>query len=138
MPRHPCSFDGERTREKLATLYFAWYTEAGARISYKCWSCIGCLTERYAPILRNSNSTSTESDTCLGCGGTLEKDSEPVYLILYLPKQERRDYELAFDAQCADKIREDIRGFGERQDSRSDPRPSSGAPELDPWDGLEL
>jgi len=140
MPRIPCSYCGERSRDKLAQIYMWWYAAEGDRVAYRLWCCAGCAADRWAKILQISNSTLTGEPTCIGCGGLLETDDSIVYLNLYLPKQTAREYELDFDAACAAKICADTSDFGKRLENRGAEvqGPRSSAPEPSPWDSLEL
>lgn len=140
MPRAVCSYCEERPREKLASLYFAWFAPEGDRQSYLVKACSGCLVDRWKTILQTYSSTSTANDTCIGCGGLLARDDSPVYLNLYLPKQTVREFELDFDAACAAKTCVDISVFGsrlpDRNRGRQGERPEASQPS--PWDELEL
>ena len=139
MPRVSCSYCGERQRQKTAQIYTWWYVGED-RVAFKLHTCADCLVERWAKILQMSNSTSTDEPTCIGCGGSLEGDDSPVYLILYLPRQPERAYELDFDAACAARICADTSDFGKRLENRgAEGRgPRFSAPDPSPWDSLEL
>jgi hypothetical protein len=138
MPRAVCSYCGERSKDKPATLYLAWYTDEGDRVSYLIRSCIECLVERWKPTLATYNSVSTDSSTCIGCGGGLASDDSTVFLNLYLPKQEGRAFDLDFDAACAARICGDTSEFGKRLPDRRAQGEGPQAPQPSPWDGLEL
>lgn len=138
MPRLVCSYCGERQKEKAATLYLAWYPAEGDRVAYSIKSCVDCLVERWKPILVTTKSASKESDTCIGCGGSLESEDSPVFLNLYLPKQDGQAFELDFDAACAARICADITDFGKRLPNRSTGVEGSQAPQPSPWDAIEL
>ena len=140
MPRRPCSYCGERGKDKLAQVYIWWYMPEGDRIAYKLHTCAGCLVERWQETLQMSNSILTGDATCIGCGGGLESDDSLVYLNLYLPKQTEREFELDFDAACAAKICGDIQHFGTRLANRGamGEGPGTSAPQPSPWDELEL
>jgi len=139
VPRRSCSYCGQRQREKMAQMYIWWYVNED-RVSYKLHTCSGCLVERWQKILQTSSSTSTDADTCIGCGGSLESDDSPVYLNLYLPKQEAREFELDFDAQCVATICVDTSEFGSKLADRGSrgEGPRSSAPQPSAWDSLEL
>jgi len=134
-----CSYCGERQRDKCAQIYIWWYVNED-RVSYRLWCCAECAADRWAKILRSSNSTLTGEPTCLACGGGLEKDDSPVFLNLYLPKAEAREYELDLDAACAVTIFADTSEFGQRLADRGarDQGPRTSAPEPSAWDSLEL
>lgn len=140
MPKRPvCSYCGERFAGKLAQIYQWWYVDE-ERVAFKLHTCPDCLVERWKILLQTSNSTSTDGDTCIGCGGSLETDDSTVYLNLYLPKQPEKRYELDFDAPCAARICADTSDFGTRLENRGamSEGPSSGPLTSDPWTSVEL
>jgi hypothetical protein len=137
--RGACSYCGERQRVKPAQVYVWWYVGED-RVSYKLLTCPECLGARWQKILQTSNLASTGPITCIGCGGLLETDDSTVYLNLYLPKQPERQFELDFDAPCAESIFGDISEYGTRLANRGAQGSGAGnlAPEPSPWDSLEL
>lgn len=138
MSIRPCSICKRRVPGKLATAYNAWFLADGKRICYRQRLCLPCLQNSLAPILRNSNSTLTEEPTCPACGGTSTEDSDPVFITLYLPKQEPQEFELDFDAACAAKTRGVMSEGGELLADRQSAVEGPGAPQPSPWDDLEL
>lgn len=138
MPPRRCSLCKERSREKLATQYNAWFVADGSRICYRQTLCPSCFVETYKGLLQSSNSISTDNATCPACGGESETDSDPVYITLYLPKQEQQDFALDFDAACAAKTRGVMQEGAVLLADRQTQGRSSGAPEPSPWDELEL
>lgn len=138
MSIRPCSLCKQRVRGKLAAAYWAWFLADGERSAWKQRLCNECLSGTFAPILRNASSTSMDVATCPACGGSSENDADPVFLILYLPKQDPREFELNTDAACAAKIRGNIVELGERLANRQ--VESRGPSTLDDgaWDALEL
>ena len=139
MSIRPCSICKRRVPGKLATSYNAWFLANGQRIAYRQRLCLPCLSTSYRALFQASaTSTLTETPTCPGCGGESEKDSDPVFITLYLPKQEPREFELNFDAACAAKTRgvmsEGAELLADRQASGEGPQ----APQPSPWDDLEL
>lgn len=79
-----------------------------------------------------------EELTCPGCGGTSGTDLDPVFLVLYLPKSDPREFELNTDAACAAKIRGSIVDLGERLENREPESRGPSTPANDPWADLEL
>lgn len=139
MPRPVCSYCSERQRDKMAQLYVWWYVGED-RVSYKLRSCATCLVDQWAKTLQTANSTLTGEPTCIGCGGTLDDDSAVVYCNLYIPRQTAKEYVLDFDAACAPMIYAITSDVGERLQDRGAKveGPRSSAPQLSPWDSLEL
>ena len=138
MSRFPCSMCNQRVVGKLSSAYWAWFTADEERIAWKQKLCLGCLSNHFLPTLRNVNSDLTGPSICPACGGTSADDADPVYLVLYLPKADPREFELNTCAACAAKIRVSIVGQGERLENREAVvrGPSSQGP--DPWAELEL
>lgn len=138
MSIRPCHGCKQRVRGKLSSLYWAWFLADDQRVAWKQNLCLGCLSDQVLPILRNINSDLTENATCPACGGSSADDADPVFLILYLPKQIEREFELNTDAACAAKIRANIVAAGERLEDRS-PSGRGPTPQADdPWTALEL
>lgn len=64
---------------------------------------------------------------------------DPVFLTLYLPKQDVREYELATDAACAAFLRTSIVDKGTKlEDRRGTSGPPTTGPTDDPWSDLDL
>lgn len=133
-----CSLCKHRVPGKLATSYNAWFNGEGKRVCYRQRLCLPCLSQSLVPILRNTSEDLTESSTCPGCGGSSEDDVDPVFLTLYLPKQEPKEFELDLCALCADGIRGTMSEGGELMADRSAPGGGPQAPQPSPWDELEL
>jgi hypothetical protein len=57
--------------------------------------------ENFGSLLANTNTDSTGDATCPACGGTSVDDADPVFLTLFLPKMEPKEFELATCAVCA-------------------------------------
>ena len=133
-----CSMCQKRAIGKLATSYNAWFNVEGTRICYRQRLCLPCLSQAYKTLLANARLTSEDDSTCPGCGGSSENDAAPVYLTVYLPKQEPRDFELAFDAACAAKMYAVMSEGGELMPDRQASGVGPEAPQPSPWDELEL
>lgn len=138
MSIRPCSICKRRVPGKLATSYNAWFLANGQRICYRQRLCLPCLSTSLGPTLRNSSSDSTDTATCPACGGSSETDSDPVFITLYLPKQDPREFELNFDAACAAKTRGVMSEGGELLADRQASGEGPEAPRPSPWDELEL
>lgn len=138
MSIRPCHLCKRRADGKLASAYWAWFLADGERVAWRQRLCMPCLTSTFLTVLQTSKSASMEEPTCPVCGGSSEHDSDPVFLVLYLPKQDPREFELNTDAACAAKIRGNIFELGERLANRQaqvrGPSPDDG----DPWAELEL
>lgn len=119
MSFRPCSLCGQRKPGKQATAYNAWFDKDEVRIAWKQRLCADCLTETYAEVLKKSSSDSTGADTCVACGGLQPTSSAPVFMTLYLPKQEPREYELVLCADCADTLQSFMTKGAEELEDRS-------------------
>jgi len=108
----------------------------GNRTAWKQRLDADCLVATYGSLLGKSNSDSTDDDTCVACGGTSASDWDPVFLNLYLPKQEVREYELHTCAACAAKLRITMQQGAERLEDRSTRSPSPSAPSTDAFANL--
>ena len=105
MSQYPCSSCGQRTKGRLATLYNAWFNDEGTRECYRQRLCASCITT-LADILRASASESSlDVACCLGCGKDASAELSPIYLTVFLPKQEQREYALTMCLSCATSLR---------------------------------
>lgn len=138
MSIRPCSMCRRRVPGKLCSAYWAWFTADGERVAWKQKLCQACLLSHFQVILRSASSASMDGLMCPGCGGTSETDLDPVFLILYLPKSDPREFELNTDAACAAKIRVSIVDHGDRLENRELESRGPSTPSNDPWAELEL
>jgi hypothetical protein len=74
---------------------------------------------------------------CVSCGASASEDSDPIYLTLYLPGKEPREYALQLDGACAARLRIPLTQNGKRLPDRGGVvrGPSPG---LSAWDALGL
>jgi hypothetical protein len=97
----PCSACDMKKPGKYASLYWAHFNGNGVRKAWRQALCHDCLMENFASLLGNTNSDSMGASTCPACGGTSATDLDPVFLTLFLPKREPKEFELATCAACA-------------------------------------
>jgi hypothetical protein len=138
MSIRPCHLCRQRVPGKLSSAYWAWFLADGERVAWRQRLCMPCLTNHFLPILRNASSTSMDVSTCPACGGSSESDSDPVFLVLYLPKTDPKEFELNTFAACAAKTRGSIFELGERLPNRQAEVRGPSSDALDPWAELEL
>lgn len=100
----PCSGCAEKKPGKYASLYWAHFNGNGERKAWRQNLCRECLVDTFASLLQSTNSGLTDVPTCPACGGTSTGDMDPVFLTLYLPKTDPKEYELATCAACAAKL----------------------------------
>jgi hypothetical protein len=136
MAFQPCSLCGERKPGKQASAYWAWFLANGDRTAWKQRLDADCLVSTYSSLLQKCSSDSTEKPTCLGCGGSLGDDWDPVFLTLYLPKQDPKEYELPMCAPCAATQRVTMQVGAERLADRQVRGPSPSATGSDPFKDL--
>ena len=139
MSVYPCSTCRQRKPGKLATAYWAWFLADGERSAWKLRYCPACAQGALLALLTSllGSGESRNVFACISCGGSAEKDSDPIYLTLYLPGKEPMEYALQLDGACAAKLRIPITTHGERLADRGGlvrgPSPSTSA-----WDALGL
>lgn len=108
MSVYPCSSCGQRQKGRLATTYNAWFLESGDR---ECWRqrlCVSCVTLLAASLLGSVSENSSDVTACPACGKDSSQSLSPIYLVVYLPKQEPREYALTTCDSCATTWRESL------------------------------
>jgi hypothetical protein len=118
MSAYVCSGHGARVAGKLASLYSAWFNADGVRTAWRQRLCADCVSERLGVILRSASQQSQDVTACPACGADSSKDPDPIYLTLYLPKQDPREYALTTDAACAAKLRVGLQERAEKLPNR--------------------
>jgi hypothetical protein len=133
----PCSVCRQRKPGKLATAYWAWFLADGERSAWKGRYCLGCAPVALSILLVPSQEWDQNSAVfdCISCGAQANEDSDPIYVTLYLPGKEPREYALQLDSACAAKLRIPITSKLERLPDRGGvvrgPSPLTSA-----WDAL--
>jgi hypothetical protein len=140
MASSPCSQCGERIRGPAASVYVAWFVGTGERVCYKMRYCYRCVARTWALILKAEFGIGNEAadfSWCSVCGtGTPPEELDPVYVTLYLPKQERQDLSLQTHWACAAKLRQPVQENGILQPNRQGGmRGPSSSPDND-WGSL--
>jgi len=138
VPKPKCSYGGEPAAPKLASIYWAWYTVSGQRVSWKTFSCVGCAPTSLGIIFRSLRNASESPDEkhCASCGQVLDTDIDPIYVTLYLPGQERTDPEVWLDSACAAIIRSQIQSVGQRLPDRNVESRGPLTLATDPWEAI--
>jgi DNA-directed RNA polymerase subunit RPC12/RpoP len=101
----PCSLHGKKIDGKLASLYSAWFRADGERTAWKQLLCAPCVKEVIAPMLAAVSDESQDATACPACGSDSSSDLDPIYLNLYLPKQDAKEFALTTCSSCAAKLR---------------------------------
>lgn len=121
MSRFPCSFCHGKVLGKIAVGYWAWFTADGVRSAWKTRYCVACASQHlrwlFSPTL--ADSSSTDPFVCISCGSSCQQDSAPMWLTLYVPGQEPREYEIQLDSACAAKLRSPLVSSGEKLPDRN-------------------
>jgi hypothetical protein len=131
-----CSSCGTRPRAKLAQLYWAWFRADGERTAWKQRLCVDCTDSQLRTLLASSQAASFDSTMCPSCGADASEDLDPIFLTLYVPRQERLDFELTTCASCAARIRVAAQVGAEKLENRS--LVSSQDSSLTAWSSLGL
>lgn len=125
----PCSRHHAKIVGKLATFYWAWFNADGARRAYKESICMPCTREELSLLLANSTHNTIDVSACPACGTDSSADLDPIFLTLYAPQLEPKEFQLATCSACAARIRVRILEGGEplpdRGVSVGGPRPST-------------
>lgn len=97
----PCSSCGKRGKSKPATLYSAWFDNEGERSAWRQKFCAPCLTVLMEPLRDGLLQESLDLVACPLCNKDASAEMRPIYLTLFVPKQERTDYALTTCESCA-------------------------------------
>lgn len=121
MSRFPCSFHQGKVLGKMAVGYWAWFNAHGERSAWKLRYCVECATTNLNWLFTAAQrmQTTQELFACISCGADCREDSDPMWLTLYVPNQDPREYELQLDGACAAKLRSPVVSFGEKLPDRS-------------------
>lgn len=131
----PCSYCGQRVPGRLASIYSAWFLADGSRTAWKQRACAPCVTQQLRSLLAHAADDSSAVTACPACGSDALQDLDPIYLTVYLPKQEPREFALTTDGACAVSLRLRLQERAERLPDR-DGRGSRGFGDGadDPWE----
>lgn len=128
---YPCSSCGQRQKGRLATFYNAWFSENGARVCYRQRLCVACVTTVAGSLLASASESSPNVSVCPNCGSDSAADLSPLYLTIYLPKQEAREYALTTCTSCAKQWQESLSANAELMADK--PSESVGAADASAW-----
>lgn len=133
---HKCSVHGAKIEGKLATLYSAWFNADGGRTAWKQRICAPCVKETLAPLMRAATDASPDLTMCPACGTDSSSDLDPIYLTLYLPKQESREFALTTCASCAVTCRVSLQRGAEKLPDRQNVSNGTSKSAGDEWNDL--
>lgn len=138
MSPRPCHLCQHRKPGKLASLYWAWYTTENVRVAWRQLLCSGCFTEAFLTTLRKVGENGEDEVICPVCGTDPGDDLDPLFVVLYLPKQAEREYELNTCSVDAAKLRLQVVDHGERLTDRSGSGRGPTPPADNQWSDLGL
>src|SRR6476646_10764788 len=105
MSAFPCSVHGHKVDGRLASLYSAWFLADGSRSAWKQRICAPCVRQELGRLLAHAAEDNSAVTVCPACGSDSATDLDPIYLTLYLPKQEAREFALTNCSTCAVTLR---------------------------------
>lgn len=129
----PCSAHGHRIDGKLATLYSAWFLADGSRTAWKQSLCAPCVKTTLAPLLAAVGEASSAVTACPACGSDASSDLDPIYLNLYMPKQDGKEFALPTCSACAAKLRVSLQVGAQRLPDRNGQSRSASSDQNDEW-----
>lgn len=132
----PCAGCGQRVPGRLASLYSAWFLADGSRTAWKQRLCAPCVMRKFKPLLAAVASKSSDVTACPACGKNAAEDLDPIYLTLYLPKQEPKEFALTTDTTCAVTLRLSLQDGAERLPDRQQSSGFGGDRGNDEWGAL--
>lgn len=118
MSMYPCGRCGRRTPGRLASLYSAWFLADGRRTAWKQRVCVECVATGLRALLASAGEASDSLVMCPACGVDSSGSLDPIYLTVYLPKQEAREFALTTCASCAVTLRLSLQERAERLPDR--------------------
>lgn len=137
MSAFPCSVHGRKVDGRMASIYSAWFLANGERTAWKQRVCVDCVRSHLAPLLAHASEDSPDAVACPACGSDASEDLDPIYLTVYPPKQERREYALTTCAPCAVTLRLRLQERAERLPNRNGFNGTSkDTDEPDDWAGV--
>jgi hypothetical protein len=131
----PCSVCGQKPVGKIATVYSAWFQADGGRVAWKQRLCASCVSSTLRDLLRSASDSSQDVAACPACGTDASSDLDPIYLTLYLPKQDPREYALTTCGVCAAQLRLTLIDGAARLPDRVGGQ-NGGSSQADDWAGV--
>jgi hypothetical protein len=119
---YPCSMHGGRVPGKLASVYWRWFNGNGESVGWKQRLCAACSVETLKPLLAHASDPSSDVSVCPACGTDSSQDMEPVYLTVYTPGSESREFQLPICGGCAPTVRATAQTRAERLPDRGGQR----------------
>lgn len=136
MAARPCSAVPHRFPGKAASIYWAWTYPSGLRVAHRTDTCFEHTQALLADWQDKNLLQEEENDfsTCINCGTSLSNEQPAaIFATVFLPRQERVDYEFWFCGACVEAERARIGSIGRRLADRDGSFATPSAlPDL-PW-----
>lgn len=133
----PCGVCGERTKGKLAQIYWAWFEADQERYAVRQRLCAPCYVRWYAQPLTDQEAN---PDDCPFCHCSVGADLDPTYATVFIPGREYVEIALATCANDAAVLRENAKmgsiPLPNRESAVGGPQPPISATSV--WDDLGL
>jgi hypothetical protein len=132
----PCSIHGRQISGKLATLYSSWPDSEGQWKRQKQFICAPCLTELLAFLQDGHSEMSLDVCVCPKCGSDSSANLSPIYLWLFPPKREKREYALTTCESCAPSLQGSLLDGSIPLPDRQGFAVGADGPNTDEWAGF--
>jgi hypothetical protein len=132
--RFRCAAGQHPGKERLASLYWAWFRTDRVRVAYKQRLCSDHARERLQGLLSHITDDSPDLILCPACGTDASTDLDPIFLTLYMPRAESRAFDLSTCSACAAKIRITALEGAERLEDRANGTAAAVEAVNDAWD----
>jgi hypothetical protein len=129
----PCSIHGQRVAGKLATFYNRWPNDDGEWERWKQRLCVQCATELLGHLKAGLSETSSDLIVCWVCGLDASADLRELYLTVYPPKSEPREYAITTCASCAPPLRSSLKEGAELLRNRPGFDAGVSGPSTEEW-----
>jgi hypothetical protein len=119
MSVYPCAGCGQRVPGRLASIYSAWFLADGSRTAWKQRLCAPCVRSSLRNMLASAADSTSAVTACPACGSESASDLDPIYLTVYLPKRDPREFALTTCGPCAVRLRLSLQDRAERLPDRN-------------------
>lgn len=113
MSFYPCSNCGQRAVGKLATVYANWFNSEEQREAWRMRYCAVCLTTLMASLQAARSQESSNLTICPSCGKDSSETLSGIFLTVYPPRSDSREYALTTCLSCATSLRAAFTDHGE-------------------------
>jgi len=114
----PCSQHGGRVPGKLASVYWRWFDQEGESVGWKQRLCVDCSRDGLKSLLAHASDPSLDVSVCPACGSDSSKDMEPIFITVFTPGSEGREFQLTTCSGCATNVKSSAMVRAERLPDR--------------------